>query len=528
MGREIKPDSNNIPRILTMIEEGEIKIPPLQRPFVWKVSKIIDLLESVYKDYPIGSILLWESLERLPSVRSIAGFKAPNKNPELPIYYVLDGQQRFSSLYGVFAQKRTVDKSEKGYEIDINKFNIWFDLTNKKFIHADDKIQGRKYLELKNLLDAVNLLEMIEKYPNKEKRIAQDLHKIFTSYEIPLIITKKRSREEVGIIFERINSRGAKLDLFDLMVAWTWTSNFHLKEKFDEVYRIIEKKDFTKVKPKILLQCVSVIITESSKTKIIVALKPDQIRQYFEVFIESLKRTIDYLHTEFRIKTDMLLPHSHQLVPLCYFFSKVTTPSIEQRKAINQWFWKSSFSKHYASGTDESIDEDVAEFKKIIKNKKAKVFTKLTHDVTTEQLRNTKFLRSNAYSRAFILLLANKLPKSLLNGGVVDTGEALSGFNKREYHHVFPKNFLEKRGVGKEAINSLCNFCILPSYPNKKILNQAPSKYFKNLIPEKGKKEILESNLLPVAQSIYQKDDYAQFLKMRSGIIIEYLESVLL
>src|SRR3989344_1335682 len=108
MTQEIKTNSVKIDRLITQIAEGEVKVPPLQRPFVWKIDQIIKLLESIYNDYPIGSILLWETHENLPAQRNIAGFKIPDKEPEYPHYYVLDGQQRLSALYGVFCTNRDV------------------------------------------------------------------------------------------------------------------------------------------------------------------------------------------------------------------------------------------------------------------------------------------------------------------------------------------------------------------------------------------------------------------------------------
>ena len=80
------------------------------------------------------------------------------------------------------------------------------------------------------------------------------------------------------------------------------------------------------------------------------------------------------------------------------------------------------------------------------------------------------------FSRAFIVLLASKEPKNLTNGAKVDCGEALSTFNRKEYHHIFPQAFLEKQGAWSNSdINSLCNFCILPASSNKLISDKAPS-----------------------------------------------------
>ena len=153
MPKQITLENPKINNLVNRVEAGEVKIPPLQRPFVWKISQIIDLLESIYNDYPIGSILWWETNEKLAAERNIAGFKLPNKPESHPFYYVLDGQQRVSSLYGIFCTDRTVDDVPEEYKIDHSIFDIVFDLDEKKFVHVSEKETGKNYFELKSLFN---------------------------------------------------------------------------------------------------------------------------------------------------------------------------------------------------------------------------------------------------------------------------------------------------------------------------------------------------------------------------------------
>lgn len=525
MPKEIDTKSWKIDRIILQISEGQIKIPPLQRPFVWKIDQIIKLLESIYNDYPVGSVLLWGTNLDLPAARNVAGFIIPEREPDYPVYYVLDGQQRLSTLYGVFSAERISDENPPGYEINHDIFEIFFDLGDKKFVHASDKEDGKRYFEIKYLLNNVKFHEQIKDLSDQDKETATSLQTSFLGYEIPLVVTTKRNKEEVGIIFERINNSGTPLALFDLMVAWTWTDDFHLREKYSEVMDVLESKNFEGIQEKIILQCLSGIIKKSTKSKEIVAINPGEVRDSFDLFVESLKKAIDYFSTELCVKSIDLLPHAHQIVPLCYLFSKINTPTINQKRAINEWFWKTSFSRRYAASTDTHIDEDIKSFDRLVEEGALDVFSGLSYSVTEEQLINTKFIKSSAYSRALIVLLATKKPLNLVNGSAIDTGDALSAFNRREYHHVFPRAFLEKRGVSPDSIASLCNFCILPSDSNKIISDKAPSDYFRSVIPTKSYQEILESNLLPLINELYSKDNFDGFLKERARKIIEYLNS---
>lgn len=525
MATEIDVDKKGISRLIIQIAEGEIKIPPLQRPFVWNLEQVLKLLESIYKNYPIGSVLLWESREDLPSVRNIAGFKAPSRNVEYPVYYVLDGQQRLASLYGVFCEDRVLDgEVSSSYKVDTDIFELYFDLDEKIFVHENDKKENRSYFEVKYLLNNIEFIKRISLLNDTEKATASELQTIFLEYVLPVITTKKRNKEEVGVIFERVNNTGTPLDLFDLMVAWTWTEDFHLQEKFELLYEKLEKKGFAKIQRKIILQCISGVIRESSKVRVILNLSPEEVRSGFEKVVQSIELAVDYLSTSLHVKSVDLLPHSHQIVPLCYFFSQKNTPSAEEAKAIKRWFWKTSFSKRYASSTDSNIDEDIASFKKLVHESDTEVFTKLTHSVTEEQLRDTKFLRSNSYSRAFVVLMAAKQPKNLLNGENVDVGEAISGFNKKEYHHIFPQAFLRQKGIETNKINSLCNFCILPADANKVISDKAPSDYFRNVIPQEQLDDVLRSNFLPIRMTIYEKDNFDDFLNQRSQEILDFIE----
>lgn len=525
MVREINLTNPKIDKLIHRIEEGEIKIPPLQRGYVWKQDQILSLLESIYNDYPIGSILLWETNDRLPYARNIAGFTLPDKPETHPVYYVLDGQQRLSSLYGVFC-KLDLQIEKKGYDINHDIFTISFDLKSKEFLPSNEKLNSGTYIDLRVLFDIVSFTNSIKHLPSDDQETASELLSTFQNYEVPIVTTKKRSLEEVGIIFERINNTGTKLELFDLMVAWTWTEDFHLKEKFDEILEILDRKNFDKIEKKVILQCLSSIIKESSRSKIILSLKPKEVRDNFDKLKTSLEKTIDYLSTELSVKTRETLPHSHQIVPLCYFFSLQNIPDAKQNDALKQWFWKTSFSARYSASTDTHIDEDIQAMKKLVLSKDINVFNKYTYSVTEEQLLNTQFRIGSAYTRAYILLLANNIPLNLIKGNRIDASHALSPFNRKEFHHVFPRNYLQKVNISKDKINCICNFCMLPSDSNKEISDNPPSKYFQ-LVPETKFKQIIESNLLPLKHSIYEKDDFNNFLEERARLIIRKIDELI-
>lgn len=522
---EITPSAVKIDKLLNRIEEGDIKIPAFQRGFVWNQEQVIDLLDSIYNDYPIGSILLWNSLERLKSTRNIAGFEIPEREPQYPVNYVLDGQQRLSAIFAVFCKNRSIIDESDEYSIDPETFEIYFNLDDNSFVTKDGQNNENSYVKMSSLFDIENFFVELEKLDEEKRKIARSLQSKFQNYEIPVVTTNKRSKEDVAVIFERINNTGTKLSTLDLMVAWTWSEDFHLKQEINDLKELLANKRFGDTPDKIILQCLSGITEETTKTKDILSLDPNKVRSNFPLLKSSLEKSIDFLSTEFNMLSRDFLPHSHQIVPLTFFFSKINTPTIEQSRILKQWFWKTSFSRRYSGSTDMKMNEDIEFFKYALKGNYDGI-NKYSYSIDGKSIIKQIFGRSNSFARAMLLLLAQRAPLNLVNANKIDLGEALSQYNLKEYHHVFPRAFLKNKYENKK-INSICNFCFLPSDSNKKILNKAPSDYIVNIVPKDKYSDILNSNLLPLKTEIYLKDDYEEFLNQRAQILLQFLDSLL-
>ncbi|WP_461453173.1 DUF262 domain-containing protein [Mucilaginibacter sp.] len=174
------------------IIEGDIKIPPFQRNFVWKQEQVIELLDSIINDYPIGSVLLWETNEDLPSKRNIGGYNLPESKAEYPINYVLDGQQRITSIFGVFSVGLEYNDPDNA----INVFEIYYDLTIEKFISKKDLNLTNKYLPLKLIFDNYNFNTHIQEhsFSQEETKEAVRLQSLFQDYDVPTVTIKKRTK----------------------------------------------------------------------------------------------------------------------------------------------------------------------------------------------------------------------------------------------------------------------------------------------------------------------------------------------
>jgi uncharacterized protein with ParB-like and HNH nuclease domain len=171
----------------------------------------------------------------LPSKRNIGGFDLPNPTEDYPINYVLDGQQRVTSIFGVFCYDLENVGNE---EYDSSIFDIVYDINEDVFISKTDINDNNINLSLRLIFDNFTFNKFIQEKALDETQTNKvvEIQSLFQNYELPLVTIKKRNKTEVGIIFERVNNTGTPLSTLDLMIAWTWLEDFHLKEKFDDIF----------------------------------------------------------------------------------------------------------------------------------------------------------------------------------------------------------------------------------------------------------------------------------------------------
>jgi uncharacterized protein with ParB-like and HNH nuclease domain len=276
---ELSTGAEKIDKIISRINSGDIKIPAFQRAYVWKQNQILDLLDSIVKNYPIGSVLLWSTVEHLNHTRNIAGYKIPDNTEEYPVNYVLDGQQRISSIYATFSDKTEQDTESSKYNPNLNIFEIYYNFTTKSFLPKSEVVTNSSdTIYLRDFLNGVKLIDSFQTLDSQFHNDAKELYSKFINYELPVVTIKHREKSEVGIIFERINNTGTKLTTLDLMTAWTWTEDFHLLESMTDLQDELEEKNFGDLTANILLQSVSAVIQNNTTTKAVTELSGEQVR----------------------------------------------------------------------------------------------------------------------------------------------------------------------------------------------------------------------------------------------------------
>lgn len=523
---EITPTAQKIDKLIKRIDEGDIKIPAFQRGYVWKQEQVIDLLQSIYSEYPIGSVLLWKTEEKLNSTRNLAGYKIPDRDEAYPVNYALDGQQRLSTIYGVFSSFVEQEEDPASYNPNVDIFEIYFDFTEEAFVEQENVSDSRAAIHLRKLLDVTSLMSVFGELDKGYHKPAQDLASQFLNYEVPVVTIENRDRADVGIIFERINNTGTKLSALDLMTAWTWTDDFHLLEASNSLLEELEGKGFGSIKHKTLLQIISAVIQNTTVSKNILNLTGEQVRDNWERICDSIRKTVDFLATDIGCKNTDFLPFTQQLIPLIKFHDVIARPTADQLAALREYFWKTSFANRYSTGqTNAKMDSDIERIIEV-KNGKSKAFEDYKYTVTVNILKNTKFSKANPITRAFLLLMAQSSPLDMIRNQKIDIDKSLSQYNRKEYHHIFPQAFLKGRGVAHDDIFCVLNFCFLSSDSNKAISKKSPSDYFFSLLPDAEFNDILSSNILPLNKDIYRADNYEEFKERRASEILAKLDKL--
>jgi hypothetical protein len=526
--KEPKPSIDRIDELASRILIGDILLPKFQRDFVWERKQIIKLLDSVGRGYPIGSILLWQSRRELRSERRIADLDIDLPRPDYPVNYLLDGQQRLSTICGVMFWGGDDPKS---------RWNIVYDLRAQKFLHLDSledpplhQIRLNKLSDPSAFFSHVANLSMLEASDKDELKLrARDLFNRFKDYKIATVTLGDMSIEDVAPIFERINSTGTRLTIVDLMRAATWSPDFDLMDSITEILEDLSEEGFGGIDRKNVLRNISVAAGGGFSVESISTLRrhnTETLRSAVGACRESYEKVVDYLTTQIGVPNADIIPYSNQLTVLAEIFRQIPLPSAKQYQAISQWFWRTSLAGYFGGWDTGNMSEDqvaVTQFSNgIIEN----IAFSSDSKPISRIWKSKQFRSNNAHAKLLAIILAHTGPMDLLTNQKIDAVKSLSWTNAKEFHHIFPKAFLEKRGVSSNNINCLANFIMLTSASNKKILKKSPSNYFMEVAENAGVELefLLNSNLISdLAFSAALEDDFERFIDLRAETIHNFV-----
>jgi hypothetical protein len=307
------------------------------------------------------------------------------------------------------------------------------------------------------------------------------------------------------------------------MVAATWSTSFDLNEEVAEIKDALIAKGFSEIDGDTILKCLAAVSKRSIKKEDVVGLrklkKPDM-----EALVEKTKgallKTVDLLSTEFKIYSWDFLPYEAIAIIVCYIYSKAKALDADQTRRVRQWFWRSSFDERYRGASEHFISKDLEAIHKFVieGGGKADDFGPNPNPRIWESV---AFRSNNSRSRAFILALAQRGPRNLTNGIAIDPADALSIYNQKQFHHIYPRAHLKKIGASDNH-NSMANICILAASENRLIGDDDPHVYLPKCVKELGDQAaaVFGASLLPDPASFpYSTAPFKDFSQARAALI---------
>ena len=512
---KITPTNPRLSSLLSDVSRGNIKIPVFQREYVWTDEQIMSLLDSIYMGYPVGSLLLWSTKEKLQHERDVGGFKLPTTPEDYPVNYVLDGQQRLTTLYGVFnSDAETADPELSA------RFNVSFTPSTGEFIHSSSAPENS--INLRNILDTTKLLPELSRFTKEENTTIAELTERFKDYEFPVVTIKDRTNQEVCRVFQRINSSGTSLSTLELLAAWTWSEQFDLRNEIEQLLDALADRGYEQIEEALLMRCLAAITLHTIDSDELVDVPAESLIEGMSKLKQAMFCCIDFLEKQLHIKNFIFIPFPIMLVPLITFFSRTLKPNARQVINLKKWFWHCAFTQRYKAGTNSQVMIDIERMEKLSNGEYP--FDGLDEKIESDLFKKSWRINSTA-AKTTICLLAQLQPKSFLNGQNIDLGTALASYNSREFHHIYPKAHLLAQGINFHESNIIANICMLNSSDNRTISDKDPYTYFNSIDPS-IKSTVFEAALIPEEYHDGSKP-YADFINARADLLTKAAKNLI-
>lgn len=525
----------SLSKLIDDIEMGEIGLPDIQRPFVWKNAKVRDLFDSMYRGYPVGYFLFWEN--KVGEKTKQIGVTSPQK---VPLLLIVDGQQRLTSLYAVL---KGVSVVRETYETE--KIEIAFRPTDGTFQVCDAAI--RKDPEyLPNISELFSpsasqyaiiggYLESLAAYRQKNDRVfdasekavcEQSLQRLFslTSYPFTTLqLSANIDEEQVAEVFVRINSEGKKLNQSDFILTLMsvfWEDGRKELEAFCQASRQPSKSGpspfnyFVDPSPDQLLRVAVGVAFRRARLKSAYSVlrgKDMRTEQFSEAerdlqfaklqeaqsHVLNLTHWHDFLgilrQSGFTganlISSQTTIYYTYILYLIARIDLKVNPNTLGQ--IVGRWYFMASITSRYTGGSPETLMErDLADLRNVSSASeflswvervmlaeltpdfwKVTLPSRLETSSATSPLLYAYFASLNLFDAR--VLFSKKRIRDVLDPAIKSTKSAA------ERHHLFPKSYLAELGFTSiRETNQLANFALVEWNDNVTISDVPPSDYF--------------------------------------------------
>lgn len=586
--------------ILKKVIDGKLQLPDFQRGWVWDDSHIKSLLVSIARSFPVGAVMLLETGGDVKfQVRPIENVDLKNKNIQ-PEELILDGQQRLTSLTQVLMLDKSVKTFDEKdrlikrfYYIDIEmalsgnledafisveedkimKTNFGRDIKRIRNEHGDEieldfssieKECKAFFFPCNKILDAneweVALFKQAPEKIQKYMEFRQTVLERFRKYAVPVIkLDRYNSKEAVCLVFEKVNTGGVPLSVFELVTATFAADGYNLRDDWyghpernpiGRFQRLHDKESILKViEPTDFLQAISLLSTlekrkadiaanrsgkfisaVSVKRSAILAMSLSEYKQWADIVEQGFLLAAKFLRKEcFFFTKD--LPYRTQLVPLSAILSVLNDRWLEPKiyEKLSQWFWCGVLGELYGGAVDTRIANDLEDFINWLTDNTVGIRTIQEASFQAQRLTTLRSRLSAAYKGLNTLVLREGAHDFFWKESIqnLDAEEVAL-----DIHHIFPKKWCEENGKSAKVYDSILNKTPISYKANRMIGGKAPSKYLKTLqahktvmINDDEMNRILESHF--ISTEPLRNDNFETFIEDRQNKLLGLITGVM-
>lgn len=509
------------------IESGEYLIPRFQREFVWTKEDSASLLDSVLHGYPIGSFIIWKTNERLKNLKKIGAMDLPDPPESGFVNYVLDGQQRITSLYA--SAKGLKIKRASGQEEDFSEITVLLSANDDERIvySSAEGLDPNDCISLRDLR-GMSLTDIFERFSDNKAYINKidTYRRNLESYKFATIELGNANLDVATEIFTRLNINGKALTAFEIMCAKMYdeVNGFDLLTKREEQIEAWKAVGYETVPNMTVLQAISVCIQKVCSGKDILSLDKQAFIDEWYAVNTAFSTAIDYFKSAYGVVVSKLLPYDALLVPFVYYFRKHPAhPTGLQKDYLADYFWRCAIGTRFTEGLVSKLAQDVSNVMDVILSGGKPAYDHGL-DISFDSIKQKgEFATGSAFVKALLCILAAQKPKRFDNGlDVVIDNAFLSQGNSKNYHHFFPKKYMEKyhRDIDSTIVNHIANITIAPADLNKNVIRaKAPHVYMQSFASQNADiTETMSSHLIAYDDEDtfgIQKDDYITFFNQR-------------
>jgi hypothetical protein len=558
-----------VEELVGMIERGELRLPEMQRRYVWRSTRVRDLLDSLYRGYPSGAILLWETDEKVP-LQDFA--VAQQGNPYQSTRLLLDGQQRLTSLSAVIrgdpvsvrGRRRPIellfnlehpeelvvvtevnedgnDEDEDEEDLIDDEADSTEDELQKRFDRMTFVVATKKLAQLPQWIKVTEVFKTDEDAPFLERagieRISDARYKKYSQRLARLrgirkyvyrmdILERSLSYDEVTEIFVRVNSLGAKLRSSDLALAQITAKWRGALKTFQSFQETCEKAGFD-LDLGIHLKNLVAFATGQSRFLTVGSLPVDTLKQGWKECVLGMEFALNFLRSNVGIESPALLSSPFLVVTLGYYGHKRNYQiKPDEAKGLRHWVLVANAKGRYSRGSSETLlDQDLATLRQgggadeLLDRLRLQVGRL---DIAPEELEGRN-QRSALFKTMFLAFRAAGARDWQSNLAIALGHRGAQ--HRLQFHHIFPKAVLKGCYTAREA-DDIANLAFIGGKTNREISGKAPSQYFPALI-EKTEAAAFDSQCIPTDETLLGADAYKKFLAARRVTVSERLNEFL-